>query len=97
MPGGQKTAADVPVVINMGGTKIELHQHELARVVDKLNETARVFNYQLQFRVSHGNRVMVKVIDSASGQIVREIPPGGVMEAFSRMQDVMGVLFDQRV
>jgi len=96
MPGAQRAETDIAVVINMGGTKIELHPHELAKVVDKLNETARVFNYKLQFQVSAGNRVVVKVIDSASGQIVREIPPEGVMEAFSRMQDVMGVLFDQK-
>lgn len=86
-----------PMVVNLVGAKVELLPNELARVVDKMNETARIFNNTLRFEMGEGNRVKVRVIDSVSGQVVREIPPDNFLETFTRMQDVIGVMLDQRV
>lgn len=95
MPRG--AAQPPPITISMSDKKIELRDEDIARVVDKLNEAALIFNYSLRFQMVEGNRINVKVIDIASGRIVREIPPEGVMDTFSKMQDVIGVLLDARV
>lgn len=86
-----------PLTIDLGDKRIELQPGEMAKVVDKLNETAKIFNYQLEFQMHEGSKITVKVIDTASGQIVREIPPERAMEAFNRMEAALGLLLDVRL
>lgn len=83
-----------PLTIDLGDKKIELHSGELAKVVEKLNQAARVFNQSLQFQMGDGNHIVIRVIDTISGQIVREIPPEKAMDAVARMEDVLGLLLD---
>lgn len=85
-----------PLVIALGSARIELHPGELARVVEQMNETARIFSHALQFQVSE-DRVVVRVIDTESGSIVREIPPEKLLEAFGRLEKLVGLLLDQRI
>lgn len=91
-----KSEAAEPIVLNMGGTKFEVTAGELAKVIEKMNETARIFNTTMRFEVADGHRIKVRVLDSSTGQLIREIPPEDVMNSFSRLQDVIGVLLDQR-
>lgn len=86
------------MVIAMGtATQIELQKGELARVVEKMNETARIFNHALRFQVAESNRVIIHVIDTVSGEVVREIPPEKLMDAFNRLEDAVGLLLDWKV
>lgn len=85
-----------PLLVDLGDKEIQLQPGELAKVVDKLNETARIFNYALHFEMSEGKQVVVKVVDTVSGQIVREIPPERMLEAFNRMEAALGLLIDLR-
>lgn len=79
--------------------KPELGRAEVDKAVEKLNETARVLNHNtLQFQVADStNRIIIKVIDSESKEVIREIPPEGVLEALRRIDDALGVLLDKRV
>lgn len=85
-----------PLTVALGDKKIQLSPNELAKVVDKMNETAQLFNNTLRFEMTQDNRVKIRVIDSNTGQLVREIPPEKLMETFARLEDVVGVLLDQR-
>ncbi|HYF93328.1 MAG TPA: flagellar protein FlaG [Symbiobacteriaceae bacterium] len=86
-----------PMTVDLGDKIVELQPGELAKVVDKINQTARVFNHSLQFQMSEGRQVVIRVIDTLSGQIVREIPPDKFMDAFKRMEDALGLLVDLRL
>lgn len=86
-----------PVYIDLGEKQIELQPGELARVVDKLNETARVFNHSLQFQVAAGKQIVIRVVDTVSGQVVREIPPEKAVDALSRVEAALGLLLDLKV
>lgn len=86
-----------PFTVDLGDKLIELQPGELAKVVDKLNQTARVFNHSLQFQMSEGKQVVIRVLDIASGQVVREIPPEKFLDAHRRMEDALGLLIDMRL
>ena len=90
-----KIASD-PMVIEMTGGQIELQAGELAKIVEKMNETVRIFNHALEFQVAE-DRVIVRVVDTSSGAVVREIPPESFLDAFNRMEQLLGVLLDRRV
>lgn len=86
-----------PLVVSMGDSRVELVPNELAKVVSQMNDTARIFRHTLRFEVSEDQDIRVKVVDTTTGQVVREIPPEKLMDIFNRMDDLMGVLMDERV
>ncbi|HWI52433.1 MAG TPA: hypothetical protein VNT01_09880, partial [Symbiobacteriaceae bacterium] len=47
-----------PMTVEMGDKIIELQPGELAKVVDRVNQTARVFNQSLQFEMGEGKQVV---------------------------------------
>lgn len=52
--------------------------------------------YSLSFRFDEElNRVVVKVIDPTTGELLREIPPEGVIEALKQLRQMPGSLVDE--
>jgi flagellar protein FlaG len=52
--------------------------------------------YSLSFRYDEElNRVVVKVIDPATGELLREIPPEAVIEALKQLRQAPGSLVDE--
>lgn len=86
-----EAVSEVPVV------PAQTDRKELNNVVTKMNSAAQLFNQRLQFKVMEGNRIIVKVIDSTSGEVLREIPPEKLVEAFQSMEEHLGLLFDRKV
>ncbi len=82
--------------IHLGEKKIELQRGELARIIDKMNETVRIFNHSIRFEMAE-DEIHIKVIDTVSGHVVRQIPPEKLMDAFTRMEDIIGLLLDLRI
>lgn len=86
-----------PLTVDLGDKIIELQPGELAKVVEKVNQTAQVFNHSLRFQVSEGKQIVIRVVDVASGQVVREIPPERFVDAYRRMEDALGLLLDAKL
>jgi flagellar protein FlaG len=54
--------------------------------------------YSLSFRFEKElNRVVVKVIDPQTGELLREIPPESVIEALKQLRKAPGTLVDEEV
>ena len=54
--------------------------------------------YTLSFRFEKElNRVVVKVIDPETGELLREIPPEAVIEALKQLRKAPGALVDEEV
>jgi flagellar protein FlaG len=54
--------------------------------------------YSLSFRYDEElHRVVVKVIDPATGELLREIPPEAVIEALKQLRKAPGSLVDEEV
>lgn len=70
---------------------------ELEQVVEKMNNAVQSFSHTLKFEVSKSHRIIVRVIDTNTGEIIRQIPPEELMDTFKRMEDALGVLIDRRV
>jgi uncharacterized FlaG/YvyC family protein len=87
-----------PLVVDLGNKKLELQPGELAKVVDQMNQTARVFNQTLQFEMNQDSKhIVIRVIDTVSGQVLREIPPEKMMAAAASMEAVLGLLLDRKL
>lgn len=86
-----------PFVVTMLGGKLELQSNELAKMVDKMNDTARIFNHAMRFEVGQGHRIRVQIVNVTTGEVVRDIPPEKFMDSFTQMQNAVGMIFDERV
>lgn len=54
-------------------------------------------NVNLQFAVQgESGQVMVIVSDETTGEVIREIPPHEVLDLASRLEEMIGLLFDER-
>lgn len=70
---------------------------ELNDVISKMNKAVSIFDQALQFKVADGNRIIVKLIDTATGEVLKEIPPEKLVEAFKNLGRAIGLLIDRKV
>jgi flagellar protein FlaG len=68
-----------------------------AAMSDSAQATAIISNHRLSFSInSKLDEVVVKVIDSETDKVVREIPPVELQHVYERIREVAGLLFDRR-
>ena len=76
----------------------------LTSVREKLDEISELLNFEmkarstnLSFRVDEPtNRVVVKVIDKDSGNVIREVPSEAILKVSKNIEALKGILFDGR-
>jgi len=70
----------------------------LNKVVEKLNKTSELFNQRLTFKVhEETKRLIVKVIDDRTGEVVKEIPPKEMLELEESISEMIGMILDKHV
>lgn len=68
---------------------------ELLEDVEKDLKTAH--NVKLRFSVHEASdRIMVTVIDESTGEVIREIPSSEVLNLSARLEEMVGLIFDQK-
>lgn len=78
-------------------TKEELSNAFVEKAIDKANYTFEIQNRSLRFKIhERTNEVIVKVIDSETQEVIREIPPEKLLDMFANMLEMAGLLVDER-
>lgn len=92
-------------VISMARKRTEIREQsaaeeEVPRVdveaaVEKINGAMEFINKGLKFSVHEGaERVMVEVIDKATDEVLKEIPPRELLETLALIREMVGLLID---
>ena len=69
----------------------------IRKAVDKANATMVIHNRSLEFRVhERTHEIIVKVIDSDTNEVIREIPSEKILDMFANMLEQAGLLVDER-
>jgi flagellar protein FlaG len=69
----------------------------LDQAIKRMNQAVAAFDRSLEFEVSKEHRrIVIKVIDKSSGEIIRQIPPEEFLDIFKRMDDALGLLIDRK-
>ena|GEM_PF-6365424 len=77
--------------------KDNLDNQEIHDAVYKMNKTLQIFNKRLQFTFhEEAKRIVVKIIDTQTDKVVREIPAKEVLSFISRLHQSLGVLIDKK-
>lgn len=66
-------------------------------ILEKLADISAAFNKRLAFSINEKlDQVVVKVIDTDTDKVIREIPPTELQHVHERIREVIGILFDER-
>lgn len=98
-PTAEVAVAADPMVIELQNSDsvVEIQAGELPKIVEQMNKAIQAFSNSIRFEVHEDHRIIIRVIDMTSGEIVREIPPEKLLDTFNRMEDLVGLLLDQRL
>lgn len=70
---------------------------QLEEGVKKLNDTLSVFDVALRFQLhQEADRWMIQVLDLSEDQVIREIPPEKILNVVAQIQNLIGVLLDEK-
>lgn len=100
MPGRNQSAADTQAANRSGQerkTMVERSQDELEDIVDKMQETVKIMQRDLNFSI-HDNTGMtvVKVMDASSGEVIRQMPTEDALVLAERLDEMRSLLFEAR-
>ncbi|MBY6275650.1 flagellar protein FlaG [Symbiobacterium thermophilum] len=80
-----------------GAAQEAVDRQSLDRITERMNTAAEVFQTTVQFEVVYGTRVIIKVVDRATGEVLSEFPPERLVQAFREMREMIGLLVDEKV
>lgn len=70
---------------------------EIQNVVAKLNDAMKFFRAKITFSYDPRiNRSVILVIDSETGEVIRQIPPEEMIMLISKLQELAGLLFNKK-
>lgn len=76
----------------------EIPREEVEKATEKLNRLMGIIDKRLEFSVHEkSHRVMVKIIDQTTGDVLDEIPPKRVLDILNSCSEMVGVLVDKRI
>lgn len=107
MPPVDPAIANTPLTKNANeSTEESLNQNKendipkvtFQNAIDKLNEFMEVHNNNLKFVYHDGlKEYYVKVVDSKTDEVIREIPSKQVLDAYYEMQKIIGNIVDEKI
>lgn len=71
---------------------------KVQEAVNKMNEMLDVTNSASKFMYHEGlERYYVTVVDRETEEVVKEIPPKRILDAFYEMQKMLGMIVDEKI
>lgn len=70
---------------------------DLESAIESLNRAVSLLNHRLNFSIDESTgRLMTKVIDNKTNEIIREIPPERVLTFVRKFEEFLGLLIDEK-
>ncbi|AHF97562.1 flagellar protein FlaG [Desulfurella multipotens] len=75
-----------------------LSKNDVKQLVQKLNDSISSLNDSVKFSYSEDAKgLIVKVIDSKTGQVIRQIPPEELIKLEASLAQSIGIIFNKEV
>jgi flagellar protein FlaG len=71
---------------------------DIGAALEELQQVSLAFNRRLSFSLNQKiDTVVVKVIDSQTDKVIKEIPPKELQVVHERIKEAIGLLFDEKI
>ena len=78
-------------------TEKKIDEEILQEGTQKLNEMTRIFDRSFHFEIhEESKRWMVQVINTETGEVIKEIPPEKILDMVARLDQFVGLVIDER-
>lgn len=79
------------------GQHIPISEQQLIKAIERAIKAVQGQSTQLEFSIhDQTRRIMVKVLNKDTGEIIREIPPEKSMDLLVKLWEMAGILVDER-
>jgi flagellar protein FlaG len=95
----RSTTAALQTAENAGqAAKAGQNEEKILKIVEQIQNISNMFDRKLQFRINKElDQVVVKVIDSTTDKVIREIPSAEIQKLQIRIKEALGLLFDESI
>ncbi|WP_238601992.1 flagellar protein FlaG [Lysinibacillus parviboronicapiens] len=88
----------VEQVATVPGEEQEISKEKLQQVVDAVNDFLETNNSSSKFMYHDGlERYYVMVVNRDTEEVIKEIPPKKLLDAFYEMQKLVGMIVDEKI
>ncbi|MDR7856881.1 flagellar protein FlaG [Tissierella sp.] len=71
---------------------------EVIDIIEKANKDFVVYDRRFEFSIHEKTKeIMVKVIDTTNGEVIRELPPEKVLDMVAAIWEVVGIIVDKKI
>lgn len=72
-------------------------EQDISDAIEKMNKTIEIFNKKLKMSYDEeSKRVVVRIIDSETDKVIKEIPTKEVLDFIHRLHQMIGVFIDSK-
>lgn len=90
--------APQPIIENQKIDEQKITKEKLQQAVETVNEFLQINHSSSKFVLHDGlERYFVQVVDTQTEEIVKEIPPKKLLDAFYEMQKLLGMIVDEKI
>lgn len=76
---------------------LQVSEREVIRAIEQANKTMINHNTRAEFSVHEVTKdIMIKIIDTDSNQVIREIPPKKILDLIAKLCELAGIMVDER-
>lgn len=73
-------------------------RNEYEKLLEKLINTVAPYDQRLKYSINHKlGEVVVKVIDTRTDKVIKEIPPADIQKLQERIREAVGLLIDRKI
>ncbi|SDC12024.1 flagellar protein FlaG [Terribacillus halophilus] len=97
-PAGSETIHKQETTSNGSNPYVDYDKSDIERVIETMNQFLEPTHTNMKFELHEElERYYVTVVDSDTNQVVREIPPKKLLDAYAKMAEFMGLLVDEKI
>lgn len=100
-PVDQKSASEIGAggsERKKSGQTDKVSESRVEQAIADLNKGTELAQKRLHFSLhKETDRLVVRVVDTETDEVIREIPPEEVLDAAAKLRDLIGLLLDERV
>jgi len=76
----------------------QLDKSQLNKYAEKLSKVMEILNHSIRFAVDdESDRMIVKIVNSETNEVIRQIPPKEVLQLMHRLDQMAGLMLDEKV
>lgn len=79
-------------------TKKKYSEEEIKAAIGSVNKAINPYDRKLEFSVHEATRyISVKVIDTNTDEVIREIPPEKILDMVAKLWEMAGIIVDKKI